>query len=170
MLGAGLIKAWLDVARARDTRAEWGRGSEIRAVMEVKSGVQVLIGGGNLKGHKGSHLGLGVIVDVGLRVVLRPSGVRRQAWIGVSGKIVGCVRQGYSEGIVSKKMLENRLDEAGHDTLLLSVVKREGICVFVAVLMAGKGAWGTRNRVPTWIQFLLMCRVHFVLRSCQGTR
>ena len=41
MLGVGLIKAWPDVARARGTGAEWGRGSEIGAVMEVKGGVQV---------------------------------------------------------------------------------------------------------------------------------
>ena len=46
MLGEGLIKAWLDVARAKDTGAEWGRGSEDGAVMEVKGGVQVLMGGG----------------------------------------------------------------------------------------------------------------------------
>ena len=39
VLGAGLIKAWLDVARARETGAKWGRGSEIGAVMEVKGGV-----------------------------------------------------------------------------------------------------------------------------------
>ena len=40
-----------------DTGAEWRKGSEVGAMMEVKGGVQVLIGG-NLKGHKGSHLGL----------------------------------------------------------------------------------------------------------------
>ena len=51
MLGAGLIKAWLDVARARD-----------------------------------------------LKVVLRPSGVQRQAWIGVSGIIVGVCEAGLFMG------------------------------------------------------------------------
>ena len=35
-----------------------------------------------------------------------------------------------------ERQLKNRLDEAGYDTLLLSVVKRGGIRVFVAVLLA----------------------------------
>ena len=37
-------------------------------------------------------------VDVGLRVVLRPSRVRRQAWIGVSGMIVGMCEAGLFRG------------------------------------------------------------------------
>ena len=33
------------VARARGIGAEWGRGSEVGAVMVVKEGVQLLVGG-----------------------------------------------------------------------------------------------------------------------------
>ena len=42
MLGMGVIRVGLVVARAKGIGAEWGRGSEVGAVMGVKVGAQIL--------------------------------------------------------------------------------------------------------------------------------
>ena len=44
VLGMGVVRVGLVVARAKGYWAEWGRGSEVGAVMGVKVGVQILVG------------------------------------------------------------------------------------------------------------------------------